>query len=66
MGKFKKVFKGLADPRAANAQHELLEILFIALAAILCGAEGPCDMERFGQSKEELLRQILHSQPRHV
>jgi predicted transposase YbfD/YdcC len=68
MGKFKKVFKGLADPRAANAQHELLEILFIALAAILCGAEGPCDMERFGQSKEELLRQILrleHGIPSH-
>ena len=68
MGKFKKVFKGLADPRAANAQHELMEILFIALAAVLCGAEGLCDMERFGQSKEELLRQILrleHGIPSH-
>jgi predicted transposase YbfD/YdcC len=68
MGKFKKVFKGLADPRAANAQHPLLEVLFIALAAVLCGAEGPSDMERFGKSKEGLLRQILrleHGIPSH-
>jgi predicted transposase YbfD/YdcC len=59
MGKFRKIFRGLADPRAANSQHELLEILFIALLAVLCGAEGPADMERFGHSKEDLLRQIL-------
>jgi predicted transposase YbfD/YdcC len=68
MGKFKKVFRGLADPRADNAQHELLEVLFIALAAVLCGAEGPSDMERFGRSKEGLLRQLLrleHGIPSH-
>ena len=68
MGKFKKVFKGLADPRAANAQHALLEILFIGLAAVLCGAESASDMERFAQSKEALLRQILgleHGIPSH-
>jgi len=68
MGKFKKVFKRLVDPRAANAQHELVEVLFIALAAILCGAEGCADMERFARSKEALLRQILrleHGIPSH-
>ena len=59
MGKFKKIFRGMADPRAANAVHPLLEVLFIAFAAVLCGAEGPSDMERFGRSKEGLLRQIL-------
>jgi hypothetical protein len=26
MGKFKKVFRGLPDPRADNAQHELADI----------------------------------------
>jgi len=68
MGKFKKVFRGLVDPRAPNAQHVFVEVLFIALAAILCGAEGPSDMERFGRSKESLLRQILrleHGVPSH-
>jgi hypothetical protein len=28
MVKFKKVFRKLDDPRAANASHDLLEILF--------------------------------------
>lgn len=68
MGKFKKVFRDLDDPRAANASHELLEILFIALAAVLCGAEGPSDMAEFGRSKASLLRQILwleHGIPSH-
>jgi predicted transposase YbfD/YdcC len=68
MGKFKKVFRRLDDPRAANAQHDLVEVLFIALAAVLCGADGPCDMERFGRSKEGLLRGILrleHGIPSH-
>lgn len=68
MGKFKKVFRRLEDPRADNARHELWEILFIALAAVLCGAEGPSDMARFGRSKELLLRGILrleHGVPSH-
>jgi predicted transposase YbfD/YdcC len=56
------------DPRAANCQHELLEVLFIALAALLCGAEGAADMERFGQAKEGVLRSFLrleHGIPSH-
>jgi len=59
MGKFKKVFRRLRDPRADNARHDLLDILFIALAAVLCGAEGPSDMARFGRSKELWLRGFL-------
>jgi predicted transposase YbfD/YdcC len=68
MGKFRKLFGRLADPRAANARHELWEILFIALAAMLCGAKSCCDMALFGRSKEELLREILplgHGIPSH-
>src|SRR6266571_3647457 len=68
MGKFKKVFRGLPDPRADNAQHELADILFIALAALLCGAETSSDMAEFGLAKEEFFRQILvlkHGIPSH-
>jgi predicted transposase YbfD/YdcC len=68
MGKFKKLFRRLPDPRASNARHELLEVLFIALAATLCGAQSCSDMSDFGQSKEELLRLFLrleHGIPSH-
>ena len=29
MGKFKKLFRRLPDPRADNARHDLLEVLFV-------------------------------------
>jgi predicted transposase YbfD/YdcC len=68
MHKFKKAFRRLPDPRAANARHDLLEVLVIALAATLCGAESCSDMADFGQAKEELLRLFLrleHGIPSH-
>src|ERR1700749_293026 len=68
MGQFARVFRRLADPRAANARHELLEVLFIALACVLCGAETCTDMVDFGESKEGLLRLVLrleHGIPSH-
>jgi len=68
MGKFKKVFRRLPDPRADNARHDLLEVVFIALAAVLCGADSCSDMADFGRSKEELLRLFLrleHGIPSH-
>jgi predicted transposase YbfD/YdcC len=68
MGKFKKLFRRLPDPRADNARHDLLEVLFIALAAMLCGADSCSDMADFGRSKEGLLRLFLrleHGIPSH-
>jgi len=68
MGKFKKIFRKLVDPRAANASHNLVDVLFIALAATLCGAESAADMAQFGRSKEFLLRSVLrleHGIPSH-
>jgi predicted transposase YbfD/YdcC len=59
MGKFKSYLRKLRDPRAANASYELLEILFIALAAVLCGAKGATDMADFGKLRIELLRLYL-------
>jgi predicted transposase YbfD/YdcC len=68
MGKFKKIFRRLPDPRADNARHDLVEVLVIALAAMLCGAETCSDMAEFGQAKEGLLRLFLrleHGIPSH-
>ena len=45
-----------------------MEVLFIALAATLCGAESCSDMADFGKSKKELLRLLLrleHGIPSH-
>ena len=68
MRKFKRVFSQVPDPRASNAQHPLFEIIFIALAATLCGAQHCTEMEQYGRSKEALLRQVLelkHGIPSH-
>ena len=68
MGKFKKAFRRLRDPRAANARHELWQVLFIALAAVLGGAKSCCEMALFGRAKEELFCEILgleHGMPSH-
>src|SRR5919109_2747917 len=68
MGKFRRAFRRLPDPRACNARHDLLEVLVIALAAVLCGATSCSDMADFGQAKEALLRRFLrleHGIPSH-
>ena len=61
-------FSVLADPRAANARHELSEIMFIAIAATLAGAKTCVEMAEFGEAKEALLGRVLelpHGIPSH-
>lgn len=61
-------FSDLSDHRGPNARHQLDEILFIALCAVLCGAEDCSDMALFGQSKAPFLRRFLrlpHGIPSH-
>jgi len=68
MGDFFVIFSNLPDPRDINARHDLREILFIALAAMLCGAESCVEMAEFGRRKEALLRTVLdlkHGIPSH-
>jgi predicted transposase YbfD/YdcC len=60
MERFRTCFADLDDPRTGNAQrHDLLEVLLIALAATLCGAETSVDMALFGKAKEPFLRRFL-------
>jgi predicted transposase YbfD/YdcC len=68
MRKLRRMFGRIPDPRADNAQHNLLEVLVIALAAVLCGAESCSDMAEFGRAKEAVLRGFLrleHGIPSH-
>jgi predicted transposase YbfD/YdcC len=53
-------FAHVSDPRLERTRaHNLLDILTIAICAILAGAEGPSGMETFGKAKEGWLRTIL-------
>ena len=68
MDRFAECFSSLVDPRKNQAQHDLTEMLFIALLATLCGATTCCDVALFGRAKEALLRTILvleHGIPSH-
>lgn len=62
-------FGDLADPRVnGRCNYRLVEIIMIAVCAVLSGAEGWEDIEEFGQSKEDWLRQIRaldHGIPSH-
>jgi predicted transposase YbfD/YdcC len=53
-------FEELADPRTGNAgQHDLIEIMVIALCTVLCGGQYASDMALFAREKEAFLRQFL-------
>jgi predicted DNA-binding protein (UPF0251 family) len=61
-------FASLPDPRCANARHRLLDILVIAICAVLCGAEDWEDIEEYGQAQAEWFKQVLdipHGIPSH-
>lgn len=68
MEQFAAYFGEAPDPRAPNARHDLLEVMFIALAAVLCGAEDCTDMAEFAQARLSVLRQVVglaHGPPSH-
>ena len=53
-------FSSLADPRTGNAkQHKLLDILVIAICAVICGADGWNEIELFGKKKKKWLKTFL-------
>jgi len=68
METFTSCFSVVEDPRAGNARHDLLELMFVALAAVLCGAEDCTDMAAFARAKLDFLRQVVkleHGPPSH-
>ena len=62
-------FAKLEDPRDGLAQlHELLDIVVIAVCAIICGADHWTEVEAFGKAKEAWLSTFLalpHGIPSH-
>lgn len=53
-------FADLDDPRIDRTKdHPLINVVFIAVCAVIAGGEGWTDMETFGQSKRRWLAQFL-------
>jgi len=53
-------FAPLTDPRHARGkEHRLLDILLIAICAVICGADSWVEIEQFGKAKQEWLAGFL-------
>ena len=62
-------FSKVSDPRIDRTkEHKLIDIIAIAICAVICGAEGWTDIENFGKSKLPWLKTFLelpHGIPSH-
>jgi predicted transposase YbfD/YdcC len=61
-------FAEMRDPRDDNRWHLLMDMIMIAICAVVCGADGWSEVELFGESKYEWFKQFLrlpHGIPSH-
>jgi predicted transposase YbfD/YdcC len=62
------VLREVRDPRDFNARHVLAEMLFVCLAATLCGAKSFVEVAEFAEERLGELREIVsleHGAPSH-
>src|SRR3712207_1166867 len=60
LGSLSTHFAALDDPRLDRTkQHALLDIIVIAVCAVICGADSWVDIEAFGNAKQAWLRTFL-------
>lgn len=60
LNKIEEHFSGVNDPRIDRTKdHQLLDIITIAICAIISGAEGWVDVENYGKSKLDWLETFL-------
>ena len=53
-------FADIEDPRVERTrQHKLIDIITIAICAVICGGEGWTDIETYDLAKYEWLKQFL-------
>jgi len=62
-------FSSITDPRIdRQKRHKLIDIFFITLCAVICGADSWVAVEQFGKAKIEWLKKLLelkHGIPSH-
>jgi predicted transposase YbfD/YdcC len=60
MNTLQSIFEAIEDPRVDRTkQHQLLDIIIIAILGVLCGAEGWVEIESFGKTKAAWLKTFL-------
>jgi|SRR5882724_3034511 len=62
------IFREVRDPRDVNSRHLVGSMLFISLAATLCGAKSAVDIADFGEANATMLGEIVelpHGVPSH-
>src|SRR5215469_12176511 len=53
-------FGDLPDPRVeGRCDHKLIEVILVAVCAVLCGAENWSQVEEYGNDKVDWLKQYL-------
>jgi hypothetical protein len=53
-------FDALEDPRIERTKlHLLLDIVTLTICAVICGADGPSDIEQYGHEKYDWLKTFL-------
>lgn len=57
--KIPRAFEQMPDPRRNNSRHKLIDILTIALFAVLCGADGWEAVAEYGRAKLKWLKTFL-------
>jgi predicted transposase YbfD/YdcC len=69
IGRITEYFGKVRDPRIGNAtRHKLIDIIVIAVCAVICGANSWAEVELFGKSKSGWLKTFLelpHGIPSH-
>lgn len=69
IGSITEHLEKISDPRIGNAtRHKLMDILMIAICAVVCGADGWSDVALFGRSKYKWFKTFLelpHGIPTH-
>jgi predicted transposase YbfD/YdcC len=54
-----KHFQGITDPRSDNKRHKLIDIITIAICAVICNADSFEDIAEFGNAKYDWLKGFL-------
>ena len=54
-----RYFENIADPRRENKRHKLIDIITIAICAVICNANHYDEIYEFGKAKYKWFKKFL-------